>query len=67
MSVDPGAPTQSVVEIRNLSRRFGDSDTLSGVTLSIPRGGQRYHDFPDTDIRNGGHFHGVVLEGVVGF
>ncbi|HTM02086.1 MAG TPA: hypothetical protein VL173_01165 [Vicinamibacterales bacterium] len=28
---------------------------------------QRYHDFPDSDIRNGGHFHGVVLEGVVGF
>lgn len=38
MSVDPGAATQPVVEIRNLSRRFGDSDALSGVTLSIPRG-----------------------------
>jgi hypothetical protein len=28
---------------------------------------QRYDDFATTDIRNGGRFHGVVLEGVVGF
>jgi hypothetical protein len=28
---------------------------------------QRYNDFPATDIRNGGRFHGVVFEGVVGF
>jgi hypothetical protein len=28
---------------------------------------QRYHDYPTTDIKNGGRFHGVVFEGVVGF
>jgi hypothetical protein len=28
---------------------------------------QHYNDFPATDIRNGGRFHGVVFEGVVGF
>ena len=38
MSVDPSAATRPVVEIRNLSRRFGAADALSGVTLSIPRG-----------------------------
>jgi hypothetical protein len=28
---------------------------------------QRYNDFPATDIRNGGRFHGFIFEGVVGF
>jgi hypothetical protein len=28
---------------------------------------QNYHDFPTTDIRNGGKFHGVMVEGVVQF
>jgi hypothetical protein len=28
---------------------------------------QRYHDFPTTDIRNGGAFEGFVVEGVVSF
>jgi hypothetical protein len=28
---------------------------------------QEYHDFPSTDIRNGGKFDGVVIEGVVAF
>jgi hypothetical protein len=28
---------------------------------------QKYNDFPTTDIRNGGKFHGVMVEGVVAF
>jgi hypothetical protein len=28
---------------------------------------QEYHDFPSTDIRNGGKFDGVMIEGVVAF
>lgn len=28
---------------------------------------QRYHDFPSTDIRSGGRFEGMVIEGVVAF
>jgi hypothetical protein len=28
---------------------------------------QRYLDFPSTDIRNGGKFHGFMIEGVVAF
>jgi hypothetical protein len=28
---------------------------------------QRYHDFPDTDIRTGGRFNGFMIEGVVAF
>lgn len=28
---------------------------------------QKYHDFPTTDIRNGGKFSGVILEGVIAF
>ncbi len=28
---------------------------------------QSYEDFPATDIRNGGKFHGVMIEGVVAF
>lgn len=28
---------------------------------------QKYHDFPSTDIRHDGRFHGVMVEGVVGF
>jgi hypothetical protein len=28
---------------------------------------QKYNDYPVTDIKNGGRFHGVVFEGVVGF
>jgi hypothetical protein len=28
---------------------------------------QHYNDYPVTDIKNGGRFHGVILEGVVGF
>src|SRR5690349_22609602 len=38
MNADPSAATRPVVEIRNLSRRFGSADALGGVTLSIPRG-----------------------------
>jgi hypothetical protein len=28
---------------------------------------QKYNDFPTTDIRNRGKFHGFVFEGVVAF
>jgi len=28
---------------------------------------QKYLDFPTTDIRNGGKFHGLMIEGVVAF
>ena len=28
---------------------------------------QQYTDFPTTDIRNGGHFKGIMIEGVVSF
>ena len=28
---------------------------------------QEYNGFPATNIRNGGKFHGLMLEGVVGF
>jgi hypothetical protein len=28
---------------------------------------QEYNGFPATNIRNGGKFHGVMLEGVIGF
>jgi hypothetical protein len=28
---------------------------------------QKYNDFPTTDIRNGGKFSGVMVEGVVAF
>jgi ABC-2 type transport system ATP-binding protein len=38
MSVEPTANTRPVVEVRNLSRRFGSTDALAGVSLSIPRG-----------------------------
>ena len=38
MSVESNAATQTVVEVRNLSRRFGSADALSDVSLSIPRG-----------------------------
>jgi ABC-2 type transport system ATP-binding protein len=38
MSVEQHDAPQPVVEIRNLSRRFGSADALSDVSLSIPRG-----------------------------
>jgi ABC-2 type transport system ATP-binding protein len=38
MSVEPTADTRPIVEVRNLSRRFGSTDALAGVSLSIPRG-----------------------------
>jgi hypothetical protein len=28
---------------------------------------QHYNDYPTTDVKSGGRFHGVVFEGVVGF
>ena len=28
---------------------------------------QEYNGFPPTNIRNGGKFHGLMLEGVIGF
>lgn len=28
---------------------------------------QQYHDFPAANIRNGGRFNGMMLEGVVAF
>ena len=38
MNAEPGTAAGPVIEIRNLSRRFGSADALSDVTLSIPRG-----------------------------
>jgi ABC-2 type transport system ATP-binding protein len=38
MNVEPSAGEAPVIEIRNLSRRFGANDALSEVTLTIPRG-----------------------------
>jgi ABC-2 type transport system ATP-binding protein len=38
MSVESNAADRPVVEIRNLSRRFGSTPALAGVSLSIPRG-----------------------------
>ena len=38
MSVEEYAATAPVVEVRNLSRRFGSADALASVSLSIPRG-----------------------------
>ena len=38
MSVESNGAGRPVVEIRNLSRRFGSTDALSDVSLSIPRG-----------------------------
>ncbi len=37
MSAEQATP-RSVIEIRNLSRRFGSADALSDVNLAIPRG-----------------------------
>ena len=28
---------------------------------------QRYNNYPVTDIKSGGRFHGILLQGVVGF
>jgi hypothetical protein len=28
---------------------------------------QQYQDFAPTDIRNGGSFNGIMIEGVIGF
>lgn len=28
---------------------------------------QQYNDFAPTDIRNGGEFNGIMIEGVIGF
>ena len=28
---------------------------------------QKYHDFPTTDIRSGGKFNGLMVEGVIAF
>jgi ABC-2 type transport system ATP-binding protein len=38
MSVESNGADRPVVEIRNLSRRFGSTDALNDVSLSIPRG-----------------------------
>lgn len=38
MSVESHGADQPVVDIRNLSRRFGSTEALSDVSLSIPRG-----------------------------
>ncbi|MEJ1962348.1 MAG: ATP-binding cassette domain-containing protein [Gammaproteobacteria bacterium] len=38
MNAEQGMAARPVVEIKNLSRRFGAADALSGVDLSIPRG-----------------------------
>ena len=38
MSVESNGAERPVVDIRNLSRRFGSTDALSDVSLSIPRG-----------------------------
>jgi ABC-2 type transport system ATP-binding protein len=38
MSVESNGASRPVVEIRNLSRRFGAADALADVSLSIPRG-----------------------------
>jgi hypothetical protein len=38
-----------------------------GVLAKVEYVNQKYFDFPTTDIRNGGHFHGFVVEGAVGF
>ncbi len=38
-----------------------------GVLAKLEYVRQEYEDFPATDIRRGGKFHGVMLEGVVSF
>ena len=38
-----------------------------GIMLKGEWVAQKYHDFPVTDIRNGGKFDGFVVEGVVSF
>jgi hypothetical protein len=38
-----------------------------GIMLKGEWVAQKYHDFPATDIRNGGKFDGFVVEGVVSF
>ena len=38
MSVESNGAARPVVEIRNLSRRFGTAEALADVSLSIPRG-----------------------------
>jgi len=38
MSVESNGASRPVVEIRNLSRRFGAAEALADVSLSIPRG-----------------------------
>jgi hypothetical protein len=40
---------------------------MPGVLAKIEYVNQKYNDFPTTDIRNGGKFHGVMVEGAVGF
>jgi len=38
-----------------------------GILTKVEYVNQKYNDFPTTDIRNGGKFHGMVVEGVVAF
>jgi hypothetical protein len=38
-----------------------------GVLAKLEYVRQEYEDFPATDIRSGGKFHGIMLEGVVSF
>jgi hypothetical protein len=38
-----------------------------GIMLKGEWVAQKYHDFPATDIRNGGKFDGFVVEGIVSF
>ncbi|MBX6331262.1 MAG: hypothetical protein IRY91_05385 [Gemmatimonadaceae bacterium] len=39
----------------------------SGILAKVEYVDQKYHDFPVTDIRHGGRFHGVMVEGAVSF
>ena len=38
-----------------------------GILGKVEYVNQRYHDFPITDIRHDGRFHGIMVEGAVGF
>ncbi|HEY9448574.1 MAG TPA: hypothetical protein VIQ60_02435, partial [Gemmatimonadaceae bacterium] len=60
----PGMPDDVNIERVQLA---GGWFVTSGVLAKIEYVRQTYGDFPTTDIRSGGKFHGVMIEGAVGF
>jgi hypothetical protein len=55
-------------EVRVARTQFGGGWFVNPlITVKAEWVTQQYHDFPTTDIRNGGQFKGFMLEGVIAF